>query len=621
MEHAVNVITANFSVTTDPPLLRKFGVMNSGLVPVERHRRDLALLDGVAPDSLRIDLCWGTPGMGWSEEPVQGAPSELRYAFAEMDELATLMNDHQVLPYWSYCYTPPPLQNPGWQSGPSDLESWGRVLHDFARHYRDERIPIGFHEVYNEPDLPGVFFVGTMPEYFQMYAYGSRGLKAGDPDARVGGPALANPPGVDGWSEPFLDFVEQEDLPLDFFSFHVLNPGWPDGTLVNAYRRMNELRTAFGGRERFMTTEVHVNEYHPYEYSETHAGGLANKHQIAARIFADIAGLLTQTDLTLVHWAQFMSSVAGVSDEGMGLVDLNGRRKAAYNAFAIYAMMPVDRRAVTVEGRLSAMASAGPNRASLVIWNETGSAQQASVSLAGAPFETADLRVRRIDRDHASYGDDPNQEELLSESEKFGVSTLGAHWEGAIPDGGVVYIELDNAHPRPKPGRDPQAILRFLRRYYPNRGTSSYADFDRRTWTARLGMGSEARAHEQIAIVVDEAPPMLGVSIEAQGQPKSLDPNSLLGLRVDYPDRAGVDVTSVLFHGGIFDANRGAPMPWGTQRPADRVVQAPDLSSFIIPVAEFAPDGWPGRVTITFLMQNTGPRTRAKIRLYDVGAT
>ena len=64
----------------------------------------------------------------------------------------------------------------------------------------------------------------------------------------------------------------------------------------------------------------------------------------AAIVLDLIEKLVDQTDITRVHWAQFMDS----SVDTLGVVSLDGHRRAAYNAFKLYAMMPVDRRAVTV---------------------------------------------------------------------------------------------------------------------------------------------------------------------------------------------------------------------------------------------------------------------------------
>src|SRR5689334_11272597 len=51
------VITADFAATADYPLSKtKFGVYNSGLVPLSHYERDSALFDEIKPNSLRIDL-------------------------------------------------------------------------------------------------------------------------------------------------------------------------------------------------------------------------------------------------------------------------------------------------------------------------------------------------------------------------------------------------------------------------------------------------------------------------------------------------------------------------------------------------------------------------------------
>jgi len=173
----------------------------------------------IRPESLRIDLSIGKTS-GWSREIVTGTLDKLQYNFSEIDELSMLLNDRNILPYWSFCYTPIPLQiNGNWKSGPSDLNKWKEVHTEFSRHFKERGIRIGYYEIYNEPDLGDVFFTGRWEDYLQMYKYGVQGIKEGDPDAVVGGPAIA----YIEWLQPkklnqFLDFVTSESLPLDFFS-------------------------------------------------------------------------------------------------------------------------------------------------------------------------------------------------------------------------------------------------------------------------------------------------------------------------------------------------------------------------------------------------------------------
>jgi hypothetical protein len=72
-------VRVEFGTPADPPLVKKFGLMNSGIVPIARHRRDLPLLEALRAESLRIDLSIGKRDAGWTREIVDGTPSRLTY--------------------------------------------------------------------------------------------------------------------------------------------------------------------------------------------------------------------------------------------------------------------------------------------------------------------------------------------------------------------------------------------------------------------------------------------------------------------------------------------------------------------------------------------------------------
>ena len=54
-------VIVDFDVAVDPPLVKKFDFMNSGIVPMWRYRRDLELIEDLRVQTLRIDLFWGEP--------------------------------------------------------------------------------------------------------------------------------------------------------------------------------------------------------------------------------------------------------------------------------------------------------------------------------------------------------------------------------------------------------------------------------------------------------------------------------------------------------------------------------------------------------------------------------
>jgi len=72
-------------------------------------------------------------------------------------------------------------------------------------------------EVWNEPDI-GQFWGGTPEEYLVLYEAVARAIKEANPEARVGGPALAYDM---GFLDKFLNYTSSRGLPLDFVSWHV----------------------------------------------------------------------------------------------------------------------------------------------------------------------------------------------------------------------------------------------------------------------------------------------------------------------------------------------------------------------------------------------------------------
>lgn len=133
---------------------------------------------------------------------------------------------------------------------PTDFEKWADVCVNIIRHY-NEGWADGFHygvkywEIWNEPDNPVFWENGTPEQYFEMYACAAKKIKALDPTLKVGGPALAllNEQGL-VFAEKFLAYVKENNLPLDFFSWHAVNESVDE----IAYRaeRINEIIAASG---------------------------------------------------------------------------------------------------------------------------------------------------------------------------------------------------------------------------------------------------------------------------------------------------------------------------------------------------------------------------------------
>ena len=164
---------------------------------------------------------------------------------------------NNIIPYISWCYVPVPFNSGGnHRDLNQDLTNWQtywQEMHkDFATHIKSaaNRKPV-YHEIYNEPDYSDFLTADDYSNrYRDMYKYGALGIRQGDPDAIVGGPAFADGSNV-GW---FLGMVSSNNLPLDFFSFHNYRNSDPWPGEVSGCETVLQTRG-------FTKTALHISEY------------------------------------------------------------------------------------------------------------------------------------------------------------------------------------------------------------------------------------------------------------------------------------------------------------------------------------------------------------------------
>jgi len=371
----------------------RLSIYNSGLVPIERYRRDAHYFAETGAESLRIDLGWGAEWMPWKHQQVEiGPDGSPNYAFEETDELVDLLAGAYTRPYWSYCYVPIAARPEGgdWRTMAESNELWVDMVTAYVSHARSRGDAIGYHEVYNEPDLrdertgEAVFYSGDLDDYLDLYRQTARAIRSADPDAIVGGPALAFPMQNANWLEHFLEMVRQENLPLDFLSFHHYGTFTLDGSLGPVDKVLEHFD--------FPYLETHLNEYNsfPIDYPE---GGTQDTNLLAAAFAADIPRLLDRPGLTKTSWAQFLDSGEG---NFSGMITIGGTEKPIYEVFSFYQRMPLSRRAVRVDGPdgIGAIASSGADGAAVIAWNRHFA--DLDVELAFAGLDDTEVEVHTI---------------------------------------------------------------------------------------------------------------------------------------------------------------------------------------------------------------------------------
>ena len=103
---------------------------------------------------------------------------------------------------------------------PADDRAWREYVQAFVRFLIDryglEEIRTWYFEVWNEPDLPYVFWNGSRDEYFRFYAETARAIKEIDSRIRVGGPSTSN----SKWIASFLAYCRENHVPVDFVTTH-----------------------------------------------------------------------------------------------------------------------------------------------------------------------------------------------------------------------------------------------------------------------------------------------------------------------------------------------------------------------------------------------------------------
>lgn len=567
-------LDADFNTIIDPPLLKKIDMYNAGCIqPLSNYERDFNRITDLNASALRIDLSIGKNGGTagqylvsddydiYDYDETNGTykvdASSLKYDFSTLDSVVKYMSDYDILPYMSWSYIPYPLQEDGkWNNLDTKIENWKEiweeVFYQYVKYYKEKGVKIGYHEIYNEPDLEILKCWGVFDETFDgflnwedfclgsqcapgegvypdMYEYAVRGILRADPNATIGGPAFAlGEIGVESWVG-FLPRILQANLPLDFYSFHSYLDGetWflPEEKRNNGEK--NEIEKVVQGLstdKHFINTAIHINEYSYLNSDNGANNGLNSAYNFfggASDTIDALMEVVNRTSVQWAYWAQFMESTGGYDPYGL-IEHVNGNIKAPYNAIKIYQDMPVWRyqSAWSKENEgLNSLVSADEDKIGILIWNSNTAKNEngdivsdgdriVNVRLNHANFAEGTRRVYRIDSENASYFDETKNPELTATNVKT-VSLDENIWAGTIPAEGVVYITINkdgNEDFKAYENRSSFANDIKTSYYYEDRFRGlegsresyddyvanihgSYSHFDRTNWTMYLGMG------------------------------------------------------------------------------------------------------------------------------------
>jgi xylan 1,4-beta-xylosidase len=150
-------------------------------------------------------------------------PERGRYHFETLDRSVDLITSTGATPLMAIAFKPKLLFPVIDQKivDPVDYDEWEKLIYNLVKHYRERGSRIRYWEVSNEPDIGesgGCPYLFTPENYRKYYARTVAAILRADPEARVGGPALAS------FRSPILpsllEFCEKEKVPLHFVSWH-----------------------------------------------------------------------------------------------------------------------------------------------------------------------------------------------------------------------------------------------------------------------------------------------------------------------------------------------------------------------------------------------------------------
>lgn len=506
-------VNVDFTKNEDAPIIpQQFGVYICTYVSLRRILEDIPKGQALLAGGLRYDPGWGFGNDDLPNSPreidapqIAGTTDNIEIRWHGMEQVIHGVRAANMPAMFVHAYNPLPLQPKGietqggngelgmrspWNTLPVNLSKWGEIVQAYARRWREKGPLQRYHEIWNEPDLQPTFFTGTIEDYCAIYTHGSKAVRIGDPEGLVGGPAISF---SEAWAETFLDQVQKNELPLDFFSYHTYGDPVPmvEGmrSVLRRYPWMN-------------TKEILITEYNafvPATPDFTDGGGIETS-ACAVAILEAFHYFLRQADIHQVYWAQLEDpEVFGKNVDRCGLLDLAGNPKPAYLAWSLFAGLPSQRRCfVSSHDSIHGMASADEESAQLLMWNRDEMGHEVELSVDAVPFPSRKAEISIL---HSEGKMETAIADIKAQPLRLNLNAQEICHIRLVADGVTSTKSKD-------------VSVRRLFRYNHTPGASMYAQYDKRCGAVYMGSGT-----------APEGPAWIGLMLESPGSPLLIGAN------------------------------------------------------------------------------------------------
>ena len=348
---------------------------------IEPHIKELRQL---RPKTIRLFM----------DEYYRVYPGHGRYDWTKLDRELRAVRATGARPTLSVANKPPVLfpKVDHFIVHPNDYAEWEKLCEELAKHCREEKFDVAAWEVCNEPDIGES---GGTPQYFTTpedyntyYDHTVAGLLRGDPDAQVGGPAVANAnsPLVEG----LIEHCATKNVPLHFLSWHLYSDS-PSGHAGN----IDKQRARLAKFPQLKDVKLFISEWNMDLMKPNLAPGFQSAFVLETmRRFGeeklDMAAYYHIRDCFVdpadFDWMspggrRFMAHWWNTMPQYSALFDHHGRVRPAWYAFRILGQLEGPRYAVTGEqSNIRAVAGEGDRRKHVLVWRyEEGGAAEVEV--------------------------------------------------------------------------------------------------------------------------------------------------------------------------------------------------------------------------------------------------
>jgi hypothetical protein len=206
-------IRLDFSRKLGPLEIHRMGLAQGGLSDESMFEDRIPEIRALAPELIRIFV----------QEYYGLLPQAGKYDFRKLDRTIDAVTRAGAKPLMSIDVKPNVLFSVIDENivEPNNYDQWDELVYQLVRHYKERGTGVRYWEVANEPDIGesgGCPYRFKPDSYVRYYKHTAAAILRADPEAKIGGPALAS------WKSAILpallDAAAAGEVPLHFVSWH-----------------------------------------------------------------------------------------------------------------------------------------------------------------------------------------------------------------------------------------------------------------------------------------------------------------------------------------------------------------------------------------------------------------